>query len=222
MIRTMRETHLSPLCVRTKKAIHTMTTEWSRTRRMVLRPRFSEDEVNRLAVELGWPRREEYAADPEEGTPYQVVWAAGPKLSLHYFEDDIARNSYVVVVGEDAAAVRGAAEIIEVRLHTWRLDELVAEVDSSSGPTELTQAVIRAGLGAPEEFDDRFFTRINDALRHSDTRVRESAVWSVSYVPYPNYRPQLVQVRDHDPDEDLRDTAGLLLEGFDEAGVAEQ
>lgn len=110
----------------------------------------------------------------------------------------------------------------EAMLNTWRLAELVAEVDSASVPVALARALIRAGLGAPEEFDDRFFTRIDDALRHADPRVRETVLWSVSFVPYPNYRPQLAFVRDNDAVEDLRDTAGILLEGFDDSGVTEQ
>ncbi|MFD4947395.1 hypothetical protein ACFWNT_33965 [Streptomyces sp. NPDC058409] len=59
-------------------------------------------------------------------------------------------------------------------------------------------------------------------MRHADPRVRETALWSVSYVPYPNYLPELSFVRDNDVVEDLRDTAGILLEGFDDSGVAEQ
>lgn len=196
-----------------------MAAFWPRTRRLVLRDRFAEKRIGDLASELGWPRREEYPADPEEGTDYQVVWAVAPSLTLHYCEDEISRHSYLVVAGEDPVAVRGTAELMEFRLDIWRLDELLDEIDAAAGPAQLARAVVRAGLGCPEEFDERFFSRLHGALRHSDPRVRERALWAVSYVPWPNYRPQLSFIRENDAMEDLRGTAGILLEALDEMAL---
>jgi hypothetical protein len=193
-----------------------MAAFWPRTRRLVLRDRFAEKRIGDLGAELGWPRREEYPADPEEGTDYRVVWSVAPMLSLHYFQDEISRHSYLVVVGADAAAVRATAALAESRLDIWRLDELLAEVDAASGPEGLATAVVRAGLGCPEEFDERFFSRLHGALRHLDPRVRERALWAVSYVPWPSYRPQLSFIRENDAEVDLRGTARILLEALDE------
>lgn len=200
-----------------------MSTNWTRTRRMVLRERFCEEEVERFAQELGWTRRGVDQADPEEGIAYHVFWAPpGAALSLHYTEDDLARDSYVTVIGKDAAAVHGARALIEPRLNTWPLEDLLAEVDGASTPVSLARAVLRAGLGAPEEFDERFFVRINTALQHSDRRVRETAVWAVTFSPYYEYRPALSAIQESDEDPGLRDNAEILLEGFDEIGSQEQ
>lgn len=196
-----------------------MSELWPRTRRIVLRERYSQGDVGRFAAKLGWPRREEYQADPEEGLLYQVVWGAGPKLSLCYFEDDISRLSYVVVVGEDAVAVRGAEKLIETALDVYLLDDLISEVDSAIDPIPLARAIVRAGAGSPEEFDERFFGRISEALSNPDERVREAALWATTYVPYKEYMPQLKRLRDDDPVQDLRDTAESVIEGFEEAGV---
>jgi hypothetical protein len=78
------------------------------------------------------------------------------------------------------------------------------------------RAVLRAGLGASEEFDERFFARINAALQHPDRRVRETAVWAVTFSPYAEYRPALTAIRESDEDPALRENAEILLEGFDE------
>lgn len=200
-----------------------MSTKWARTRRMVLRKRFCEEEVERFAQELGWPRCETDQADPEEGIAYHVFWAPpGAALGLHYTEDDLARDSYVTVIGKNAEAVHGAQELVEPRLNTWPLAELLAEVDGASTPVSLARAVLRAGLGAPHEFDETFFARINAALHHSDRRVRETAVWAVTFSPYAEYRPALTAIRESDEDPLLRDHAEILLEGFDEIGSQEQ
>lgn len=200
-----------------------MSTDWTRTRRMVLRERFCEEDVERFAQELGWTKRGVDQADPEEGIAYHVVWAPpGAAISLHYTEDDLARDSYVTVIGKDAAAVHGAQVLVEPRLNTWPLAELLAEVDGASTPVLLARAVLRAGLGAPETFDEGFFARINAALQHPDRRVRETAVWAVTFSPYAEYRPALTAIRESDEDPELRDNAEILLEGFDENGSQEQ
>lgn len=194
-----------------------MSTDWTLTRRMVLRERFSEDEVETFAQELGWTRQGVDPADPEEGISYHVFWAPpGAAIALHYTEDDLARDSYVMVIGKDAAAVHGAQALIEPRLNTWRPAEVLAEVDGAAEPVPLARAVLRAGLGAPDEFDEDFFARINSALQHPARLVRETAVWAVTFSPYVEYRPALASLRDGDEDPDVRENAGILLEGIDE------
>ncbi|MFC4000000.1 HEAT repeat domain-containing protein [Nocardiopsis sediminis] len=200
-----------------------MGTDWTRTRRMVLRERFSEAEVEDFAQELGWTRQGVDPADPEEGIDYHVFWAPpGAALALHYTEDDLAGDSYVMVIGKDAAAVRGAQALVEPRLKTWRSAELLAEVDRAVGPVALARAVLRAGLGAPEEFNEEFFARIGSALQHPDRLVRETAVWAVTFSPYAEYQPALTALRDGDEDPDVRANAEILLEGFDEAEIRKQ
>lgn len=187
-------------------------------RNVVLRERFAEEEVGRFAVELGWSRQWETPADPEEGICYAVGWGAG-MLSVEYCEDDVSRHSYLCFAGDDAAAVHGATELAEARLGAWRTDELLTAIDIATEPVEVARAVIRAGLGAPKAFDERFFAVIAAGLRHPDARVRESAVWAVCYAPYPEYRAALEAVRDTDPEPDVWSSAELLLKGFDAEGI---
>ncbi|MFC8798472.1 hypothetical protein ACFT2C_12130 [Promicromonospora sp. NPDC057138] len=187
-------------------------------RNVVLRERFAEEEVGRFAVELGWSRQWETAADPEEGICYAVGWGAGT-LSVEYCEDDVSRHSYLCFAGDDAAAVDGVTELAEARLGAWRVEDLLTAVDTATEPVELGRAVIRAGLGAPRELDDRFFAVIDDALQHPDARVREAGVWAISYVPHPKYRRRLEALRDHDPEHEVWSTAEILLEAFDAEGV---
>ncbi len=187
-------------------------------RYVVLRERFSEERVGRFAVGLGWSRQWETTADPDEGISYAVGWGAGT-LSVEYCEDDVSRHSYLCFAGEDAAAVEGATELAEARLDAWRVEDLLTAVDSATEPVELASAVIRAGLGAPRELDERFFAVIDDALQHPDARVREAAVWAVSYVPHPEYRGRLEALRDHDPEHDVWSTAQILLDAFDAEGI---
>lgn len=195
-----------------------MSIKWKRSRRMVLRNHQSERDVGEFAAKLGWPLREVNPADPDEGINREVVWYATPHLVLHHFDDDESQHGSVLVTGEDAETVRATAEIVEAGLDTWRPEELLTSVDRASDPEGRATAVIRAGLGAPGEFDVRFFKRICAAMHHPDPRVRESALWATSYEPWPAYRPALEEVLEQDPEEDLREMAGLLLESFGAVG----
>ncbi|MGW4045203.1 hypothetical protein [Streptomyces sp. NPDC004721] len=194
-----------------------MNSEWSRSRRLVLRELRAEAHVSAYARELGWKVREVRQADPEEATEYRVVWAANPQLLLHYIEDEIPERSFVFVIGSDAELVHGAAGVFEEHLNALTLEELIADVDGAVlSPERLSDAVLRAGVGAPREFDERFFTRIDAALRHPDPQVREGALWAVTYSPWSQYRERVLEMSRSDPDQQLREAASILLEEFAE------
>ncbi|MFF5077466.1 HEAT repeat domain-containing protein [Actinoplanes sp. NPDC000266] len=163
--------------------------------------------------------RKEVQADPEEGTSYQLIWQAEPSVEVSYFDDEASGARFLVVVAEDAGAARATGERLESGLDTWRVDDLVAAVDDAENPVELARAVLRAGVGAPEEPDERFLSRITRAMRHEDERVRETAIWAATYVPRPQYRSALIEVRDHDDSDELRELAEITLESYDDANV---
>jgi hypothetical protein len=131
---------------------------------MVLRSGIAEHDVEDFATKLGWGRREDTPADPDEGISREVVWYATPQLALHYFDDDESRNACVVVTGGDPEAVRATAEIVESGLDTCRLDDLLDSIDCAIEPEPRARAVLRAGLGAPEEYDERFICSSNPSM----------------------------------------------------------
>lgn len=192
-----------------------------RSCRLVLRHSSAEDEVERFAATLGWPRVGEQQEDPETGASREIMWAAGTAVSLHYVEDPVSLHSYVIARGHDPNVVNSLIQLADGNLDTWSLDELLGAVREADEPAGLARAVIRAGLGSPDDFDVRFFECISQAMSHSDTWVREAALYATTYAAWPQYRHLLEHAAHRDPDAERRDDASIVLESFDIEGVGE-
>ncbi|GAB7186584.1 hypothetical protein ATKI12_6415 [Kitasatospora sp. Ki12] len=183
-----------------------------RSRRLVLRDGVDESAVEELATLIGWPRRTDIPADHEEWTPRQVAWYAGPAIALTYSEDLLSGFSYVMITGSDERVIRSTVELAETELNTWRLSELVQGVDPDADPGDYATAVLRLGLGSPSEFDEEFFRIISQALRSHWPEVRKNAVWAITYEPWPAYATPLGELLQEEKDEELADTARIVLE----------
>lgn len=172
-----------------------------------------------FAETLGWVRLGEQAQDINAAQSREVMWGAGPALSLHLIEDPISLNDYVMARGNDKSAVDALARLAEGQLDVWKQNKLLEAITDAGDEIEKAKAVIRAGVGAPDEFDERFYTAITAAMSDPSSAVREAALYATAYSPYPRYRAALENVAKTDPDENRRNDAALLLESFDEQGV---
>jgi hypothetical protein len=183
--------------------------------RLVLGRSPQDDAVEELASEEGWQRVEEVT----EAGARQVLWAVGPGSSLTYVEDPVSHNAYAVLVSEDREEFERVLDVIREELMPMERRALLTSIDEAREPLARARAVIRAGLGAPVQYDEEFFTRIREAFGSSETWVREAAVWATAYSPWPQYRPLLAAVAESDPEEKLRSDAAAILAGFDAEGV---
>ena len=192
-----------------------------RAQSVVLRtpPPAAEAEVERFAEALGWPVRGEIPADPEHGVPFEVQWAAGPALTLHYVVDDLSGTAHVTVSGIDQPAVDGARALAERHLDMLSFAELIRAAGDRKAARERGRALIRAGVGAPPEFDERLAKLVREFLAGADPVLREAALWTMSYVPAAEYRDLLGRAAEHDPDPRLRQTAAGILAAYDQGGV---
>jgi len=173
-----------------------------RSRRMVVKG--DEAAVRAFADQHGWTID---ASDPRE-----ISWAAGPGVSLQYIVDPLSLVEYVVLSGNEQSAVEQTTRIVTDKAPIWTLDELLADVSDSP---ERAAAVARAGVGAPDEYDERFFACITAAMKDPDTAVREAALYATAYSAYPQYHDRLVEVARTDPDPERQEDADLILESFD-------
>jgi hypothetical protein len=179
--------------------------------RLVLGRSPQDESVAELAAEQGWQRVEEVVDDGVR----QVLWAIGPSTSLTYTEDPVSHNAYIVLVSEDRETFDGTLDLVEYELMPYAPKALLTSVDEARGALARARSVIRAGLGAPDQYDEEFFSRIRDAFSSPEKWVREAAVWATAYSPWPQYRPLLEAIARSDPEEKLRADAAAILAGFD-------
>jgi hypothetical protein len=151
---------------------------------------------------------------PAAGEPREIGWAVGPDVRLDYLDDPVSKNGYVVASGP-AARVAELVAVVDEELMPFDDRALLQSIDSARDALNRARAVIRAGLGAPEDFDERFFNHIRDAMTDSQDWIREAAVWATAYSPWPQYRPLLEQTARNDSSEKIRTDAKAVLAGYD-------
>ncbi|MEU6253124.1 HEAT repeat domain-containing protein [Streptomyces sp. NPDC047043] len=192
-----------------------MNSTHHRSDRLVLGRSPQDEAVEELAEEQGWQRVEEVTEDGAR----QILWAVGPGTSLTYAEDPVSHNAYAVLVSEDKETFEETLDVVLDELMPWQPRALLSSIEQAEDALARARAVIRAGLGAPDRYDEHFFTRIREAFESSDRWVREAAVWATAYSPWPQYRPLLEATVRNDPEEKLRADAASILAGFDAQGV---
>lgn len=189
------------------------------TPRYVLRDLLSREAVERYAEDRGWDLVAGQDADPESGTEYERVWLTDTTLTLHYVEDRIARYSYVFLAGDDREAVERIVPDLMRVLEPWTPAELLDGVREAKPGPDRGRAVLRAGIGAPLDFDQEFFDCVRSALAHPEPPMREIGILAGSYAAWPQYRPLLEAIARDDPDAEVREMAQATLRAFDRGGV---
>ena len=211
--------------------------------RMVLRKEIVEKDVWRFANKLKMTKIHELSAPERQGIVREVAWAweANPG-KLWYAADYLSATRFIVIEGDDYGLsihddyeqyrqnieflmrVLGPWTLDKLvafaveELYPWTLDELVDEVKSrnvAGDPRSLAQAVIRLGVGAPNEYNDEVFHRIADAMHSADAWGRKAAIWATTYSRWPQFLPLLREVADTDADQELRRQARAMVD-FDD------
>jgi hypothetical protein len=168
-----------------------------------------------VANKLRWPIIGELRADPSRLEPYEVIWGKSHGLTLRYQEDLFTRSPSAFITGEGEQQLRVASRILKQHLNPSTLEELLEAADKLRRlPADYMLAVLRLGLGSPVNFDERFFDRVQDAMKDSVEGVRKAAVWAASYVNWPQYEPLLAQAAHEDTSEEVRDDAVKVLDAY--------
>ena len=79
----------------------------------------------------------------------------------------------------------------------------------------MAEAVVRLGVASTEVPNEPFAKRFAQALRHPDPGVRSAALVAVSYRSWNEFKPIIQDILDHDPAEDPRERARIMIENWD-------
>lgn len=173
--------------------------------------------VEDFASELGARKLSETTHTPEEsnqGIVRELAWELSTGLQLHYLEDFRSSCSFIVIAGVDDEKTAEISALISSYLDTWSEDDILLAVEDSVGPEDRARAILRAGVGAPERFDESFWYCIGRAMSDPDSLVRSAAVWATSYPFWRQFIPLLEKVATEDSDPDLRAEAQALALGI--------
>jgi hypothetical protein len=186
------------------------------TRRLVLKEWGTEEEVMEFASKGNLELLRDETHDIPLGITRNAVWRVTPGVVLQYAVDSRSQCSVFALSGSPVDTVQRFQESIEKNLLPWTLKELITEVDKAKGSREISQAVLRAGMGAPREFDKKFFKRIKKALLSRDSEIRSAGMWATSYSRWDEFREMLSEISQQDPEASLRREAQIILNHYSE------
>ncbi|WP_253772745.1 HEAT repeat domain-containing protein [Goodfellowiella coeruleoviolacea] len=205
-----------------------------RSRRFLFDGTDSAAFVAEVARTCGWSRLPPRPRDQTDAGGITLRWDVDreldPGLRVTYTANPLINASHVMVsylVGDwtpttrDGARrrVESTAAVFAAHWSVLTFDALLAAVDTAHDPDTRSLAVLRAGLGAPEDVDQRFVDRIGGCAGSEDDLVREHAVWAMAYAEWAAFRPTLSRMATGDPADRLRDMAAAPLRAFDRSGV---
>lgn len=170
-----------------------------------------------FANEVGARKLSEMTNTPEEshqGIMRELVWELSTGIQMHYLEDFRSSCSFIVIAGVDDKKTAEISALISSYMDTWSEDGILLAVEDSVGSEEQAQAILRAGVGAPEQFDESFWYCIGRAMSDPGLLVRSAAVWATSYPFWRQFIPLLEKVATEDSDPNLRAEAQALALGI--------
>jgi hypothetical protein len=185
----------------------------------VLRAGDGETVAGRFASERDWDLMTRDVADPEHGVELEVIWATDGPVTLHFQEDHVLNEGYVYLAGRDRVRVERYEADLTGSLDVWSRDELLREAAHHDEGPARGRAILRAGLGAPMEFDQEFYDLITGAMRSGEPAMRAIGIRACAYSPVAEYRPRLEEIARGDDEQEIRDLAQATLRAFDEFEV---
>jgi hypothetical protein len=185
------------------------------TRRYVLRPGVTAEEVDEFSLARDWELVREIARDRDAGVDGQLIWQGPSDVSLHYIVDAMSGVGYIVLAGQDEGSVAPFAREAVEHLDPWKLEELFQAFDGADDARSQAQNALRIGLAAGPEFDDGVFRRISDTYADEEPKVRYAGLWAATYTGYPQFVPPIAEVADNDQEEWVRSRAADILTAFE-------
>lgn len=177
--------------------------------RLVLKPDYTLSALRSVAWDLDWDivdfRREEAGA-------FVDVWITYDKRTeIHYVDDQPIGMRYVIARGD------GSAEVVEQlrrKCDLWSLPEAVAALRAASERREKLIALYAAALVAPPAQDDSLVGDFREAMRDPDLGVRQAVIIATGYVSWSGLVVLVEELRDSDPEQQVRENAQILLAGL--------
>lgn len=164
------------------------------------------DALHGFAQELGW--RNTRVISGNEETPREIVYETKkPGTVVHWIEDPKIGVDYLAIAGSERDAA--AAELRAIR-EFYSLSEMIVAA-SEAEPDEKMAAIYYLALLAPDKLDERVFDIFSRYLRDEEADVRGAAVLAISYVGWPEFIVPLQPLVTRDPDETVRQDAGVMI-----------
>jgi hypothetical protein len=181
-------------------------------RRLILPAGIEEQEIFGFAQATNGQKIHDVTADPEFGLTREVIWLVSAGYFLHYGREKPFGHAFLQVSGEAENVVAKFTEVISDYFSTPSDDDLLQAIDGAKTVAETREALVMAGLGAPQIPDKRFLERLQTAIGAGDAEIREAGLWSALHTTWAECQGLVQGMASSDPSEALRQTAAGAME----------
>lgn len=194
-----------------------------RSKRYILRERGHEVLVRRLVASFGGSVVAERAGNKRKNIARAVIWEIIPGLTVGYYDDARAEASCLIVRSErDIAEVQAYETLLRQNLDFLEESDLLAALrESEPGTKDQILCLLRLGIGAPLDFDQRFFDQLSMAVQNVEPDVRIATLRGITYTEWPQFRPLLQHIASSDSDESVRKLANQIVSAYDRHRLGE-
>lgn len=177
--------------------------------RLVLKPDYTLRALKRVAWDLDWDvvdlRREETGA-------FVDIWVTYDKQAeIHHVDDQPIGMRYVTVWGEEA---KGVAEQIRQNCDVWTWREAQLALRAATDRNDKLAALYAVALAAPEAQNSSLVDDFRAITEDPDTGVRQAVIIATGYLPWLGLVKLVEELRDNDPDQQVRDNAQMMLDAL--------
>ncbi|WP_436960259.1 HEAT repeat domain-containing protein [Streptomyces sp. SudanB182_2057] len=187
----------------------------SNATRIVLKRDVSRDQVGYVAYDAKWRI---HSVTRESESPQRQVWITKTgDTVITFLEDPYLGLRYVVVQG---AQVSEVVHLLRASLPCWTSEEALDFLRQSSHSDEKIHAVYLVAATAPGDEDPQVAATLRNVAREEDPEVRLALLVGMGYLAeWATVRSIANSLVLNDPNDEVRRSAALLLEGLDQPNV---
>jgi hypothetical protein len=178
------------------------------TGRLVLRPSFTEEDVDEMAWDLNWDLV--HHKKPEGDSEVDIWLTKNKEVEIHLIDDRLVGLRYFTLRGDKGEEV--ASQIAEEG-ELWAKADALAEIRAASGKRDKLMATYAAVLAAGGQ-DEDVVDALRSVMRDSDPGIRQSVIVAAAYVQWPGLLELVQEMSQHEAVDTVRENARILLEGI--------
>jgi hypothetical protein len=130
---------------------------------------------------------------------------------MHYMIEKVKDLPYLIVDGED---IQAAVKEIHASLPIHSREDIIRMIQSPGDQEEYIKGILYLGLqGKFKECDNETLKIFKQVLQHENTEVRATAIISMSYAGWTEFRDLVKPMTKEDPDINVREMATRFLDG---------
>lgn len=152
-------------------------------------------------------------ATREDEAPTRFSWeTVDGGTDIVYLEDPYIGVNYLVITGDSVVPV---AEDVRSGLDCWTFEEASSHASGSADRDAKIRGIYIGALSASRGERDRLVSTFQQLAGDPDPIIRHALLVGIGYVgPDARLRGIAEELRDNDPDDEVRRDAELLLEGL--------